>query len=77
MIDLNDGKLLTFNDVFQAKTKSQLKSFLKSKFISIYGKESLLDQFEISENFEIDKNPDASKYRLYASIISYFISFFL
>ena len=56
VIDLNDGKLLTFNDVFQAKTKSQLKSFLKSKFISIYGKESLLDQFEISENFEIDKN---------------------
>jgi hypothetical protein len=56
LVDLNDGKLIQFGDIFQAKSKNQLKSILKSKFFSIYGKESLLDQFEIAENFSIDKN---------------------
>jgi hypothetical protein len=56
VIDLNDGKMIAFHDVFQSNSKSKLKSILKAKFISIYGKESLLDQFEIAENFAIDKD---------------------
>ena len=56
VVDLLDGKLIQFGDVFQSKTKNQLKSLLKSKFISVYGKESLIEQFEIAENFSIDKD---------------------
>jgi hypothetical protein len=56
LIDLADGRLLTFTDVFQSSKKNQLKSLLSSIFNTAYGKDNLLDQFEIAENFSIDKN---------------------
>jgi len=56
LIDLTDGRLLTFTDVFQPSKKNQLKSLLSSKFNTAYGKDNLLDQFEIAENFSVDKN---------------------
>jgi hypothetical protein len=56
LIDLNDGKMLTLNDVIQSSKRNQLKSILSSKFNAIYGKDNLIDQFEIAENFSIDKD---------------------
>jgi hypothetical protein len=56
VVDINDGKLIQFGDVFQLKTKNQLKSILSAKFNSSFGKDNLLDQFEIAENFSIDKD---------------------
>jgi len=56
LIDLTDGRLLAFADVFQMSKRNQLKSILSSKFNSTYGHDNLLDQFEIAENFSIDKD---------------------
>jgi len=56
VVDLNDGKRLTFSDVFQFSKRNQVKSILSAKFNSSYGKDNLLDQFEIAENFSIDKD---------------------
>jgi len=56
LIDLTDGRLLAFADVFQMSKRNQLKSILSSKFNTAYGKDNLLDQFEIAENFSVDKN---------------------
>ncbi len=56
LIDLTDGRLLTFTDVFQSSKENQLKSLLSSKFNTDYGKDNLLDQFEIADNFSVDKN---------------------
>ena len=56
VVDLNDGRLLTFSDVFQSTKRNQLKSILSAKFNSSFGKDNLLAQFEIAENFSIDND---------------------
>ena len=52
-IDLETGKLIQLNDVFNQRLIKQLKAILFKKFNKHYGKSNLLGDFEIASNFSL------------------------